>query len=145
MGNDEDTGENQPQALGQLTTWTRKSMSPDQNMSIELVQKLMDHSGQTMNMADDTQESARSRIRKKALILARMNKVYTTLRKENDLIVQLKGVCPGHRLSPGVLLEGKERIKSELDLFGHTEAADRANEKRPGAADRANEKRPGAA
>merc|ERR1719203_1346319 len=96
---DEDGMEDQPQALGQLTSWTRKSMSQDQNMSVELVQKLMQHSGQSYEdpILDESAEAARSRIRKKALILARLTRVYTTLRKENELVLQLKGVCPGHR------------------------------------------------
>merc|ERR1719330_945824 len=101
-------------------------------MNLELIEKLMAQSGQMPAELDDSKEAVRNRIRQKARILGRMAKVYGTLRKENELVVKLKGVCPGHRLAPGLLLEGKDRLKSEFDLFQHTGSVDKLNEKRPG-------------
>lgn len=41
-------------------------------------------------------------------------RVFRTLRQQNELIVQLKGVTPGHRIPPGALLRGVEGLKSGM-------------------------------
>lgn len=51
--------------------------------------------------------------------------------KENETIIRLKGVCPGHKLAPGLLLAGKEKLKSEVEVFQHVENIDAVNEMRP--------------
>jgi len=57
-----------------------------------------------------------------------MNKI---LREQNETIVKLKGVCPGHRLPQGLLQEGGSAIKTALDTFKHARSVDLINEKRP--------------
>ena len=57
--------------------------------------------------------------------------MFKTLRQENETVVRLKGVCPGHKLAPGLLLAGKERLTSELEMFTHAQGIDLVNEKRP--------------
>lgn len=130
-GEGEEAAMDMPTQAAGHETWARKSLSPGQNMSVELVQRLLETNGVDMEKMDDSRDAVRKRIRQKAMVLGRMAKMYGTLRKENDLVMQLKGVCPGHRLAPGLLLEGKNRLKTELDLFQHTGVADRDNEKRP--------------
>mmetsp|Transcript_53619 Transcript_53619/g.149173 ORF Transcript_53619/g.149173 Transcript_53619/m.149173 type:complete len:567 (-) Transcript_53619:131-1831(-) len=71
------------------------------------------------------------RMRKKVRAIARMARVFKTLREENQLIVKLKGVCPGHRLKPGVLLDGREGLRNELDTFKFVQQVDAENELRP--------------
>eukprot|EP00382_Lankesteria_abbotti_P004848 CAMPEP_0113849824 /NCGR_PEP_ID=MMETSP0372-20130328/3410_1 /TAXON_ID=340204 /ORGANISM="Lankesteria abbotti" /LENGTH=125 /DNA_ID=CAMNT_0000819787 /DNA_START=1 /DNA_END=378 /DNA_ORIENTATION=+ /assembly_acc=CAM_ASM_000359 len=56
-------------------------------------------------------------LRKKVQSVARLMRVFKTLRQQNELIVQLKGVTPGHRIPPGALMQGKEGLKNELDKF----------------------------
>jgi len=76
-------------------------------------------------------EEARDRMRKKVRTIARMARMFKTLRQENETIVRLKGVCPGHKLAPGMLLAGKERLTSELEHFESATNLDLENEKRP--------------
>mmetsp|Transcript_7850 Transcript_7850/g.9305 ORF Transcript_7850/g.9305 Transcript_7850/m.9305 type:complete len:94 (-) Transcript_7850:227-508(-) len=70
-------------------------------------------------------------MRKKVRSIARMARMFKTLRQENETVVRLKGVCPGHKLAPGLLLAGKERLTSELEMFTHAQGIDLVNEKRP--------------
>merc|ERR1711972_1131987 len=71
------------------------------------------------------------RIKKKVRSIARMARMFKTLRQENETVIRLKGVCPGHKLSPGLLLAGKEKMNSELEVFGHVQTIDSENEARP--------------
>jgi len=64
--------------------------------------------------------------------IARMARMFKTLRQENESVIRLKGVCPGHRLPPGLLLTGKAGLDTELDRFDHARNVDVINEKRPG-------------
>ena len=45
-----------------------------------------------------------------------MARMFKTLLQENETVIRLKGVCPGHRLAPGLLLAGKDRMRSELEV-----------------------------
>merc|ERR1712048_1038892 len=75
-------------------------------------------------------KEAKERIRKKVITVARMTRMFKTLRQENETVIRLKGVCPGHKLKPGMLLAGKEKLHSELELFTHATDIDAVNEKR---------------
>jgi len=84
------------------------------------------------NAGDDTEKAeSRTRIRKKVRTVGRMVRMFKTLREENELVLRLKGVCPGHKLQPGLLLDGKERLASELEAFGLAVDLDAVNEIRP--------------
>jgi len=112
---------------------TRKSLTADQNDSLELIQRILTSGGDEHELliVDETEAARRRRMQQKAHILGRIAKVQRTLREQNELVMKLKGVCPGHRLPPGILLEGRDRIRNELDLYETTQAADIINEKRP--------------
>lgn len=77
------------------------------------------------------QPSDLNRLRRKVRVVGRMARMFKTLRDNNEKILKLKGVCPGHRLQPGILLEGKERIRDELEMFGFVRSIDSENEARP--------------
>lgn len=70
-------------------------------------------------------------LRKKVQSVARLMRVFRTLRQQNELIVQLKGVTPGHRIPPGALLKGEEGLKNELQKFQNAKQLDLLNERRP--------------
>lgn len=93
-------------------------------------------------------------LRKKVQSVARLMRVFRTLRQQHELIVQLKGVTPGHRIPPGALLKGEEGLKdgaafplpflyrfhqtfffflphSELQRFCNAKQLDSVNERRP--------------
>ncbi|KJP85280.1 hypothetical protein AK88_05091 [Plasmodium fragile] len=70
-------------------------------------------------------------LRKKVQSVGRLMRVFRTLRKENELIVQLKGCSPGYRIPVGLLLQGKEGLENELEKFTKAKQIDSINEKRP--------------
>merc|ERR1719199_1757515 len=76
-------------------------------------------------------EEVRERMRKKVRTVGRMCRLFKTIRQEHEIIVRLKGVCPGHKLAPGLLLAGKERLHSEMENFMNATQIDVENEKRP--------------
>lgn len=128
-------------ALPELSTpfdHNRGSLTKSQNETVEMAQRLAAHleglGGGEGSKAEDDQkvdQEMRDRMRKKVRTIARMARMFKTLRQENETIIRLKGVCPGHKLAPGILLAGKERLTSELELFGHAQGIDLVNEKRP--------------
>ncbi len=41
-----------------------------------------------------------------------MMKMFKTLREENELIMKLKGFCPGNKIPRGILMQGPEALKT---------------------------------
>lgn len=113
-----------------VQTVFRSSLSEDQNKAVDLASRLAHHVEAGEHKVEREAEM-RDRMRKKVRTIARMARMFKTLRQENETVIRLKGVCPGHRLQPGLLLAGKERLQSELELFGHAQVVDASNEKRP--------------
>lgn len=114
----------------------RISLSEAQNQAVELSQKLAMHieterEGKASRSRNSVDEDQRDRLRKKVRTIARMARMFKTLRQENETIVKLKGVCPGDKLPAGVLLAGKERLHTELEFFQNAASVDHENEKRP--------------
>jgi len=70
-------------------------------------------------------------LRNKVISVSRMMKMFRTLRQENEIVVQLKGLCPDNKIPKGVLSMGKEGLREELDTFTNVKEMDRINEKRP--------------
>jgi serine/threonine-protein phosphatase 2B catalytic subunit len=63
--------------------------------------------------------------------VARMNKMFSTLREESETLLKLKNMSPDGRLPRGLLLEGKPAIKNALKQFNLARELDKNNEKRP--------------
>eukprot|EP00921_Rhytidocystis_pertsovi_P001492 GHVQ01002563.1.p1 GENE.GHVQ01002563.1~~GHVQ01002563.1.p1 ORF type:complete len:542 (+),score=65.98 GHVQ01002563.1:102-1727(+) len=74
-------------------------------------------------------------LRKKVKSVGRLMRVFKTLRQQNELVVQLKGCTPGHRIPMGLLLEGKEGLLNELDKFQKAKKIDAMNERMPNEAE----------
>eukprot|EP00922_Rhytidocystis_sp_ex-Travisia-forbesii_P002200 GHVS01003180.1.p1 GENE.GHVS01003180.1~~GHVS01003180.1.p1 ORF type:complete len:179 (+),score=33.31 GHVS01003180.1:3-539(+) len=70
-------------------------------------------------------------LRKKVQSVGRLMRVFKTLRQQNELVVQLKGCTPGHRIPVGLLLQGKEGLQNELQKFESAKKIDAMNERRP--------------
>lgn len=79
--------------------------------------------------------SKKDALRNKILFIAKMMKIFRTLRQEHELILQLKGVSPGHKLPNGLIIEGREAILTALDQFHRAKEWDSENEKWPEDAD----------
>ena len=67
----------------------------------------------------------------KVMSVARMNKIFTTLREESETLLKLKNMSPDGKLPRGLLLEGKPAIKNALKQFNLARQLDKNNEKRP--------------
>jgi serine/threonine-protein phosphatase 2B catalytic subunit len=119
----------------------RNSLSIDQNEVINLAARLAENLEKQGDSADGDKPKASAsaaaerndRLRKKVRTIARMARMFKTLRQENESVIRLKGVCPGHRLPPGLLLAGKQGLDTELERFDHAKNVDMLNEKRPDA------------
>jgi serine/threonine-protein phosphatase 2B catalytic subunit len=48
----------------------------------------------------------------KVKFITLMMKMYKTLREENELIMKLKGFCPGNKIPRGILMQGPEALKT---------------------------------
>ena len=44
--------------------------------------------------------------------VARMNRMYTTLREESEMLLKIKNICPDGKIPRGILLAGKPAIKN---------------------------------
>ena len=60
-----------------------------------------------------------------------MMKMFKTLREENELIVKLKGFCPGNKIPKGIILQGPGALKSAYEKYKNAKTLDQINEKRP--------------
>eukprot|EP00920_Eleutheroschizon_duboscqi_P027913 GHVT01068244.1.p1 GENE.GHVT01068244.1~~GHVT01068244.1.p1 ORF type:complete len:518 (+),score=122.83 GHVT01068244.1:411-1964(+) len=74
-------------------------------------------------------------LRKKVQSVGRLMRVFKTLRQENELVVQLKGCTPGHRIPLGLLLQGRQGLQDALQNFQTAKRIDKINERRPDAMD----------
>merc|ERR1712032_1773933 len=107
------------------------SLSPEQKSVVQLVTGLARQSSGDGDPIADKMED-RDRIRKKVRTVAKMARMLKTLRQENETIVQLKGICPGHKLKPGMLLAVQDNRVSDQEHFNHALELDVENELRPG-------------
>ena len=57
--------------------------------------------------------------------------MFKTLRQENEQIVQLKGLAPDNKIPKGLLLQGSDAIKDQLEVFSNAKSLDKVNEKMP--------------
>lgn len=53
----------------------------------------------------------------KVKFITLMMKMFKTLREENELIMKLKGFCPGNKIPRGILMQGPEALKTGKLLF----------------------------
>lgn len=62
------------------------------------------------------------------MAVARMKKMLTTLRSEQELILLLKGMAPDGKIPWGVLLEGRPAIRDAVKEFEVAKKNDSVNE-----------------
>ena len=83
---------------------------------------------------DDTKlidKTINNSLKLKVKFLTMLMKMYRTIREENELIMKLKGFCPGNKIPKGLLLEGPEAIMSVLERYKAAKKMDKQNEKMP--------------
>jgi serine/threonine-protein phosphatase 2B catalytic subunit len=67
----------------------------------------------------------------KVKFITMMMRMYKTLREENELIMKLKGFCPGNKIPRGILMQGPEALKTAYERYKNAKELDAVNEKRP--------------
>jgi serine/threonine-protein phosphatase 2B catalytic subunit len=60
-----------------------------------------------------------------------MMKMYRTLREEKELILKLKGCCPGNKIPKGLIIQGPMALKTAYERYNKAKVFDVINEKRP--------------
>jgi serine/threonine-protein phosphatase 2B catalytic subunit len=53
-----------------------------------------------------------SSLKMKVKFITMMMKMFKTLREEKELIMKLKGFCPGNRIPRGIIMQGPEALKT---------------------------------
>mmetsp|Transcript_43198 Transcript_43198/g.50679 ORF Transcript_43198/g.50679 Transcript_43198/m.50679 type:complete len:225 (-) Transcript_43198:43-717(-) len=82
-------------------------------------------------LSKDVSKGRANKLRSKVKVFARMQKMFTTLKDESELILKLKGMAPDGRIPRGLLLEGRPAIKDALQEFKRAREVDKINERRP--------------
>merc|ERR1719473_884549 len=107
MENDEEDDKELPPLVHQVC---RKSLSVDQNKAVELAARLqaaqMEQGRASGSGPSGTSTLKRERIerlRQKVRTVARMQRMFKAVRQNHEGIVRLNGLCPGHRLNPGLV------------------------------------------
>ncbi len=56
-------------------------------------------------------------MKNKVTSIAKMSKMFCTLREESEMLLQIKNVSPDGKLPRGILMQGKPAIKNGKELF----------------------------
>ncbi len=63
--------------------------------------------------------------------VARMHKIFKTLKEENEVLLQIKGMAPDGKIPRGLLLEGRPAIRDTFKEYAQAKTLDSVNEKFP--------------
>ena len=66
---------------------------------------------------DEAKMKKRMLIKGKIQSVAKMNKMFSTLREDSELILKIKNISPDGKLPRGLLLEGKPAIAHKAKQF----------------------------
>lgn len=67
----------------------------------------------------------------KVKFITMLMKMFRTLREERELIMKLKGFCPGNKIPRGILIQGPEALRTALERYKNAKKLDSDNEKMP--------------
>ena len=70
-------------------------------------------------------------LRLKVKFITILMKMYRTLREESELIMKLRGFCPGNKIPRGILIQGPKAIKTALERYKNAKNLDIVNERMP--------------
>lgn len=90
-----------------------------------------DNSKAIEELSKDAKKIRANKLKSKVKSFARMQKMFTTLKDESELILKLKGMAPDGKIPKGLLLEGRPAIKDALQEYKRALEVDKINEKRP--------------
>ena len=69
--------------------------------------------------------------RNKVKALSKMIRMLKTIREEKELILELKGVCPGQKIPHGLIQLGRRALEDALVAFNKAKEFDQLNERMP--------------
>lgn len=72
------------------------------------------------------------KIKTKIKTMARMQKMFSTLKDEAESLLKIKNMAPDGKIPRGLLLEGRPAIRDSLREFARATELDKENEKLPG-------------
>ncbi len=87
--------------------------------------------GEDASTRNAISDDRKAQIRRKIMGVAKMSKMFSTLREERETILQLKGLAPGNRVPVGLLQAGKGAIRQALSTFEEARKTDKVNERLP--------------
>lgn len=71
------------------------------------------------------------KIKTKIKSFARMQKMFSTLKNESEMLLKIKGMSPDGKIPRGLLLEGRPAIKDSFKEFSRATELDKVNERMP--------------
>jgi serine/threonine-protein phosphatase 2B catalytic subunit len=77
------------------------------------------------------EDNVTNSLRLKVKFITMLMKMYRTLREESELIMKLKGFCPGNKIPRGILIQGPEALKTALERYKNAKNLDSVNERMP--------------
>jgi serine/threonine-protein phosphatase 2B catalytic subunit len=106
----------------------RNSLSHDQNVAVEMAARIQQkfENQEADGGKKKSQKEKKERMRRKIRTVAKMQRMFKTMRQQNESVLKIGGV--GHKLSPGILLEQQQNTS---DMFANIRQADMANERMP--------------
>jgi len=115
-----------------LFTWSLPFIS--EKIS-EMLFKIINIEGEDLDSCTEEVNSsfndASSSLKMKIVICATLLRMLRTIREEHELIIKLKGFCPSNKIPRGMLLEGRNALKTAYDRYTKVKSLDEKNEKRP--------------
>lgn len=63
--------------------------------------------------------------------MARVQKMFSTLKNESEMLLKIKGMAPDGKIPRGLLLEGRPAIRDSLREFSRASELDKVNERMP--------------
>jgi serine/threonine-protein phosphatase 2B catalytic subunit len=109
----------------------RNSLSHEQNMAVEIaarIQQKLDADGGEEKKAGMA-KTKKERLKKKIRTVAKMQRMFKTMRQQNEAVLKLGGIGPGGGRG-GLLVDGAKDA-SESDLFASAMKLDSQNERMP--------------
>lgn len=71
------------------------------------------------------------KIKTKIKTMARVQKMFSTLKNESEMLIKIKGMSPDGKIPRGLLLEGRPAIRDSFREFSNAAKLDQVNEKMP--------------
>lgn len=71
------------------------------------------------------------KIKMKIKTMARVQKMFATLKNESEMLIKIKGMSPDGKIPRGLLLEGRPAIRDSFREFSNAAKLDSVNEKMP--------------